>query len=418
MARLNKINTENKNRALQQLELARSQGFAPKPPIYALGTPVVADGVKNAQIKRQEFEAYPTVTEMAETLRDQILAEDRVDMVIAPEHIAMQEDGSLQLAQDESCQILPEGLKQLVQMLPGIPPYAGPYLANIPPSRRATEFNHLVAAASTLNARRVVLRTRLNPQSVTRQVYATVSEDYVPYNPDRLCEDVLLATRMNSQLKSARGEALYDGLRTTLRIMTHSNVQPEHYVAGEFFHAVFSISTSDDRSRAIEMTNEAHRNLCLNLIVIDIAQKDILKKRHIGNMSAVAQAVEEGIITGTTRLSEWMGLWSDGRQAPITQPDAAFRVLCGVQDKKEKKEKTSLPFLSATGVDPRELADYLYNMSYQREPDPTKTGIVNAITRAAHERGWPSLKTVEDFQYWGGQLLAMTDQRFYQTIGQ
>src|SRR5262249_22568645 len=56
-----------------------------------------------------------------------------------------------------------------------------------------------------------------------------------------------IATQLHGLVaKDARAEAFYDGYRARLSVLFHSNIEPEHCVAGEIFKAGVSITTADD----------------------------------------------------------------------------------------------------------------------------------------------------------------------------
>jgi len=56
------------------------------------------------------------------------------------------------------------------------------------------------------------------------------------------------------------------------------------------------------------------------------------------------------------------------------------------------------------GCRPEEMFERL-NRAWQMEPGYSKTAVVNAVTRAAHENPWGKWTDVEDLERTGGELL-------------
>jgi hypothetical protein len=91
-----------------------------------------------------------------------------------------------------------------------------------------------------------------------------------------------IATQLHGLVpKDARAEVIYDGYRARFSVLFHSNIEPEHCVAGEIFKAGVSITTADDGTGAIRIAAQVWRNLCRNLIIVQRADQTSVT-RHVG----------------------------------------------------------------------------------------------------------------------------------------
>jgi len=126
------------------------------------------------------------------------------------------------------------------------------------------------------------------------EIFSVVGPRYSPLDID------VIATQVHQIVpKDARAEVLYDGYRARLSVLFHSNIQPEHCVAGEIFKAGVSITTADDGTGAIRIAAQVWRNLCRNLIIVDLSQQT-MAVRHVGpNLgNVVSSGPQEGLPLG------------------------------------------------------------------------------------------------------------------------
>lgn len=91
------INIRESNLArLQEDEAAAiTAGFSPKPPIYALGTPVNEIGKRNFLASRQAFERLPFAKPAMQGLIDRIKGEMRLDTQVKVRDLRMNADGTV-----------------------------------------------------------------------------------------------------------------------------------------------------------------------------------------------------------------------------------------------------------------------------------------------------------------------------------
>lgn len=388
--------------------LAKSLGFSPKPPVFEIGTVVNSIGVDNFRRSRGEWEALPSIPELARNFSKRIEAERREDKLEAATSLVVSPDGRLGKRGDKG-----PGYMLSERALDGIATHVTPggasYLKQCPPALRADNLNHWLSTATQYDARaskkagcdvrkdkQVTLRTRArrndDPSKPSREVFAVVGPKYAAFDVDRVAREA--AEGIGGD---ARGTVTYDGYKMTLDAMFHSNVRPENAVAGEFFKGVLRVRAADDGTGAIQCKLGLWRNLCRNLIIVDFDQVLVGSRKHVGAGTIVAD-VRELMKTASERIGLIVSKWSEASTENILERydlqdvDAVFRglVLNGA--------------VTATGIKNDDLVKKLHE-AWEREPGYSKTSILNAITRAAHEETWTSWADSEELESQAGQLL-------------
>ena len=407
-----KVVTEESNidRVKRQAAEAAKMGFAIQEPIFALGTPVISLGVENARLKRQEFEALPLAENALEQLRDRVRAEKRRDFQAKVEDLSLDpKTGRLRCRNSRRSGALftDLGFRQMFGLLPNSPEAAGRYLASIPTDRRAREAREIFKNNSD---RELVLRLRTPAGASEPQVYSVVSEKYADYGPIALSEDLLRLVK-RSRLSETRAEIAYMGSWTTVKLITHSTVQPEKFVAGELFRAALAFKLSDDKRSSVRAWAETYRNLCLNLIVIDTARQGLMRRRHIGDTMDIGKELSLAAQTGLAKIEPFLAMWSAGRQIEVQDMEHAIKTLTRV----EKESKVGAP-IYVPNVEPAYLAGRII-LAHAKEPERNLTGLVNAMTRAAHEAIWPDpLVAAENLQFQAGMLLKLDNKGFQRIL--
>lgn len=387
-------------RAAADEALARQLGFSPKPPVFEIGTVVNSVGVDNFRRSRKEWEAMPNLPELARSFGDRISAERREDRKVEARHITMCSDGSLVAAGG--------AFLTSERALDGLATYVTPggagYLRQCPPALRAANLNHWLSTARTRDAKaskesgsevtrskEVTLRTRAR-KGGHREVYAVTGPKYAAFDVDRVAREAAAGIGGD-----ARGVITYDGYRMTLDATFHSNIAPEHAVAGEFFKGTVRIQAADDGSGAVKVKLGLWRNLCRNLIIVDFDTVLVGSRRHVGQatiQSDVAALME----SASERIALIVGKWSEASTENVLERydlqdvDEVFRglVINGC--------------VAAQGVKTDDMVKRLHS-AWEREPGYSKTAILNAITRAAHESEWSSWSDTEDLESQAGELL-------------
>jgi hypothetical protein len=382
--------TADTERALADEQAALAAGFAIRPPLYTIGTPVNALGVENFARSRRAFEALPFATDACAELATRVEAERRSDFPVNATELHMLADGRLrsELGHLPISERALEGLCRLVT------PGGAGYLTACPPALRATNVNHWLERASrrdrqgNVKPRELILRARQTERGA--EVFSVVGPRYSPLDID------VIATQLHSLIPNdARAEVFYDGYRARISIVFHSNIAPERCVAGEIFQAGVSITTADDGTGSIRVAAQVYRNLCLNLIIIDRAEQGTVT-RHVGDN--LADAVKRGIERALKKVSYFGDKWSDANVENVLErygvDDVAtvFRALASTRA------------VHVSGVSTDEMVERLQR-AWDFEPGYSKAAIVNAITRAAHTEEWRSWQTTEELERTAGELL-------------
>jgi hypothetical protein len=423
------IDPTNLVRLQLQERIATASGFSLPAPLFALGTPVVDLGVENFRKSRSEFESLPPAADVFGRFVDRIAAERRKDVAVTVAEIRMNADGSLMRSYGGKTLLL-DGARSLRGLLDRTPceepGAAATYLATVPSGRRAGEVNEWLRAADP--AATMVLRTRLALAQVDaeikegratldaygREVFAVVSEKYgTGLEVDVLARKLELAAAGGFFPGDARAEILYDGRAATIRALWHSNVDPKAACAGEVFKAGVGIRAADDRSEGIEVLANLWRNLCLNFIVIGTANRSFGKRRHVGGTADLVEWLTGALAEAAKSVTGFADLWDAGRAKRLDDPTvtrdipaalpygkADEAIVAGIFRDLMRRNVVALP--GSRGED----AVTKYVGSWRKEPEFNKVGIVNAVTRAAHEVEMTRAFASDDLEAAGGKILA------------
>lgn len=431
----NGITTENLERLTLQERLASANGFSLKAPIYALGTPVNDTGRENFRKSRQTFENLPLAGTVFAPFLNRVAAEVRKDVTVRVNDLQMTDDGRIIRRSDGTRALFLDGALSLRGLLDRTdcdePGAAATYLATIPADRRAKEVNEWLTR--TDDKTKAVLRTRLAlappdvpavplapndgttaltlaPAPYGREVFAVVSERYgTGMEVDVLARAILAGIDRGLFPGDARGEVLYDGRRATIRAIWHSDIDPTAACAGEVFKAGMSISSADDRSAGIDVDGVLWRNLCLNLIIIDENHQSFGSRRHTGDTRDLTAWLFDAMRAASRSVAGFAALWDTARSMRLDAPavtrdipaeSAPRQITAGVFRGLLKTDRLTLPgFRGEAGV--IELL-----RAYDREPEFSKVGIVNAITRTAHEAPMRSAFAGDTIEVQAGELLS------------
>jgi hypothetical protein len=377
-------------RAMADETAAIEAGFAIRPPLYAIGTAVNATGVNRFRQSRSAFEALPFATDACGELARQVEAERRCDYTVSAPELRMLADGRLQ----SELGTLPISERALEGLCRLTTPGGAGYLTACPPGLRATNVNHWLERAtrtdrhSNVKPRELILRARQNDRGA--EVFSIVGPRYSPLDID------VIATQLHGLVPpDARADVFYDGYRTRISIVFHSNIEPERAVAGEIFKAGVSITTADDGTGSIRVAAQVWRNLCLNLIIIDRAEQGTVT-RHVGDN--LADAVRKGIERALKKVSYFADKWSEASVENVLERYGVDDVATVFQALVRNRA------VHVPGVTPDEMVERLQR-AWDFEPGYSKTAIVNSITRAAHTEEWRSWTTAEDLERTAGELL-------------
>jgi hypothetical protein len=410
------VSAEGKARAQSDEQAAIDAGFTVAPPIYEIGSLVNQTGVENFRSSREEFEKMPTAVEVCRNLAQQIKSEDRRDIVLAVPELKMLDNGQLTRGTGNGMTMSERAMTGLATH---VTPGGAGYLRECPSELRAINVNHwcengtredvratnkLMKAwqegqcrgpqpAPVIVPRELTLRTRINGTDGNRENYAIVGPRYAAHDIDKIAEQVMTSDAIPAD---ARARVTYDGYRSRIDVLFHSNVQPERVVAGEIFKAGILLKTADDGSGSIQIAAQLWRNLCLNLIIVDHAKDMVMRRSHRGG--GIGEAVEQGIRDAMKKVEYFCQKWSEATLENVLEKygvdniEAVFRGL--IFNK----------VVHVPGVKPEVMMQRLMG-AWAKEQGNDKTAIVNAITRAAHSHTWKRWTIVEELETLGGKLL-------------
>lgn len=390
---------------------AKKLGFSPKPPVYEIGTTVNSIGVENFRRSRADWSKLPALPELAKTFTDRIALERRSDVKIAAPFMRANRHGQIGLftsstvdtsAAPESKWITSE--RALDGLAAHVTPGGASYLKQCPADLRADNLNHWLSVAHNVDARaskkaghevtkprELTLRTRAR-KGGEREIFSVVGPKYAAFDVDRVAREAAAGIGGD-----ARGTITYDGYKMTLDAMFHSNIAPENAVAGEFFKGCVRVQAADDGSGSVKVSLGLWRNLCRNLIIVDFDKVLVGSRRHVG-ATTIASDVTNLMESASERIALMVGKWSEASTEDVLarydlqDVDQVFRglVINGC--------------VTAPNVKPEDMIKRLHE-SWEREPGYSKTAILNAITRSAHEHTWSSWADTEELESQAGELL-------------
>jgi hypothetical protein len=296
-------------RSTVDLEAAKAAGWAPAQPLYTRGTMVVEAGISNARSSRAEYEALPTVWEAMSDLSAAVDAEKRVDVTVDPRGLRMGPDGALTRDGMTGHIAVDAGAFPALCARAGLPGGAGGYLSACPPDLRALNWEAWRAIERTVDP--MVLRTR-EAGDGSRAAFAVVSDRYAAVDVGQIAAMV-----RDAMPEDARAIVAYDGRKAQIDVEFHSTVQPEDYVAGEFFRSGIRISTDDTGGGSLRGSAFVVQNLCLNLIILDRAEKPLFVARHLGDRRRVISKLREGLRAGLDSMRHFLDAWGYARATSI-----------------------------------------------------------------------------------------------------
>ena len=417
-------------RAMADEAAAKAAGFSPRPPIYTIGTTVLGVGVENARIKRAAFEALPFVDDGCNALAARIATETRVDHLVHAADLSMLDDGRLVTPWNGALTMTERAFDGLCAFT--TPGGAG-YLSGCEPDLRAINLNRWCPRAVRLDKRglnrahkeyreavalaakqgidlKAVLpdpKSYMVPREVTlrtrrvngnEEVFATTGPRYGKFDVDQTAKQIAKGCE---KYPGAKVDITYDGYKARFNITFHSNVLASEYVAGEIFQAVLVVTTADDGSGSISISAGVLRNLCLNLMILDFSKILVGKRRHIGTCESIAKDVETHMEVALKHIGYFAQKWGEANSE-----DAVARYADqGVDDVEDLFKRLVLNrVVHVPGVKPDDMIQRLVR-AFDKEPSRTKAGILNAVTRAAHEEPWRDWTTTEDLERAAGELL-------------
>ena len=392
------IDIVGEGRSILDREAAEKSGFSTRETVYRRGRPVIKLGEENAQKSIDEHNARDLVGPACDAFVSIIEAEKRRDVCFPMNELRMDREARL---------ITPFGLLKLTEkafssLINRTKIGGASYLAKCWPELRAKNFNNwmhkfateekeLAEKAQALNveaAERDILKLRLrNGSEGSIENYAIVTPSYSDFDVDKIAKAIKIA--MPHQ---ARADFNYDGHRASFDVLFHTDVQPKHFVAGEFFKAGIRVRSSDAGDGSIVVSAIVWQNLCLNLLIIDESSKALDRIRHTGSVDALAARLKIALEAGKKSLAHFLTAWdyavedvitpekldmAADAEMPLRFEDALPGIFNGLHERelvKLKQPKETIPLLMKA-----------WRADKSGAAGPTRASIVNAYTRYAHE---------------------------------
>lgn len=415
-----KMDVVGRSRSQRDREAAEAAGFSTLDTVYERGLRVIELGVENARAKRAEFDAMPEVADYCAGFIEKIKAEERTDHVVQSSTLSMTDKGLLVVPERGELPITTVGFGGLVNRLDM---GGAAYLAKCWPELRAYNLNQWTAkrardekaaeaealakqAAGERNATapqpwRVKLRER-NASKGGREIFGAVGPRYTSFDVDMVAEALRQAAP-----EGARGGVSYDGNRARFEVLFHSTVQPEHYVAGEFFRAGVIVTTDDTGGGSLSGSAVVWQNLCLNLIIIDEAKQRLFSLRHIGSVEKLATEFRAGFDKALGKIDHFRKAWGYAVKDDVVSaarklaqesggaiPVNVEEVMPGLFNAVLESEIVKIKGNRESVV---EALMECWQADNSAAAGPTRAAMVNAFTRFAHTR---AADMVEDWSTW------------------
>jgi hypothetical protein len=409
-----RIDPEIANRIEEEQRRVVAGGYALAPQLYATGEPLWDSGKKNFLAQRKEVEEQPFLHDETERVISFVGSQRRRDKIVTLDNLRFN-DFNIEIG--EKSYICEEaGMEQLISRIcfeSGISNGSN-YLMSRPAEKRARELNEIISEDLTKKIFRdklkwnqqmkeksgrgrrpsfpsvpnVKLRVRDN-----NSIFAVVSESYASVDLDKIM--AIVADCFPNQ-QGWHATCATNGFRSTFRAICANPIDVDSAAVGEILRAGITISSDDTGRGSIRIKGNIYQAVCKNLTTAPLNQT-ILKQVHRGEIKNISHSVQNGIVDALESLQEIPELWAQAARDNIMDQitgDGPVKLFGKLVDSRlidvpGRKEETVQKLVSA----------------YHRDPMPTRLGIINAITRSAHESSWSSPWVAEDLEEQAGQFL-------------
>lgn len=357
--------------------------------VYREGMRVNATGVANASKFRREYDALPETGEACASLERTIAGEDRADRLSHTSEI-MIGDGSLAVADrhHDAGRLTPSAAKSLASYVD-----ASDGIAWILRQRNAGAM-----LTSTCHEHPVAIRLReRNALGAGRETYAVVSSRYAPIDADTVARIV-----RDCAPGGTRAEVNYDRGHAAgwIDVRVHSDVPATDYRCGEAFSAGVRIPFDDVGDGSCTPSAWFLRNLCLNLIITDRATRTygrvVHRGRSVDRILALRAKLRQAF-SADHGIGRFIAQWDAIGRMPVTPRPLAVRgaEITPWQDATPRQrvegvymglQRAGALAPGVTLADAPKLADaYGRDVLTGEFSTPTLAGVINGITRYAHE---------------------------------
>lgn len=420
-------------RLIEDEAAARRAGWAPAPPVYALGTPIIDYGKNRWKTGRREWEKTPPTVEGLTAVIQRVAEERREDRVVRVSELSMDTDGHLVVG-GERYAIETLGMKQLLTRIKNgdfekptedekivsqiveelqeeyddsvgrtLFPSAFDLMSAVDPDLRASVFNTQVRRHGDAS-QKLKLRLRSRTDAAMQQMYSVVGPNYTTFDADKVSAALRNCLYKMNGGRQARGEVLYDPSTTRLKVnaLWHADLPYDGGSAGDFFKGGIVGYSNDAGGGGVSGNGQLWRNLCLNLIIVNVAKKSLFRITHRSSADEIAKAINEGMKQAEKDFAYFLQRWGILHATPIKSVRLWGEQFVNVEEAiKWAVENGRI----TAGVGKDVLTEALLN-SYAAEPGDNLEALINAMTRT-HDDKYSKLvqSAVESLEQQAGELV-------------
>jgi hypothetical protein len=371
----------------ERAEAIKAAGFALPDPWFAPGTRMMQIGVDTYKATYAEWAERPAAEDAMRAVAQRIREERRTDYTVRIGDLRMDNDGCLGRKGGPARPIEHSAWGRVYSALQGVGvlPDGVRLLESLDPATRALVVNERLAALDP--DKEVQIGVRRNPTGGW-SVFRVTSTRY----PTDGQADVIL-DGMADRIAGLdwRGSVLYDTGSTDVRFDATTMASPASLdpAVGDVFRAGVKGSTNDAAGGRFVITPFAGRIICINCTMMD-AYAPGYSRIHRGSMVDALDASEVVVSKAVSILPMFVDDWSVLRDTTVTA--MPWERVVGRKSAEEVEDvPTALRALVHAGrVDHGTARDALVEhllASYAAEPgNGTVADVINAVTRAAHER--------------------------------
>jgi hypothetical protein len=385
------VNEQAAERVLRQEAHVKQFGIAMAPPLYAPGFVTEKLGGDNFHLSHKEHGQMPKTLEGLQGIKSAVKSEQRMDAVIHPHRLRMQPSGLLYRTDgmknpDGSPRTIimeDNGLRQMCARLSDQFPRAADFLSVLDQADRAEVFNKQIVKVDPDFEFKT--RTRVTENGL-RSIYAVVGKTYSAFDADRIADVLSDPFREMEALygdNSPRGMALYRPGDSSMRVdaVWHAD-SIVNLAAGDVFKAGLRFRSSDSGGGSIKADLLVWRNLCKNLIIIDNASVEVLRRTHRGSMDGIVVDLTAATARAQELIKGFANDWGFLRHAPVNKVEIYGEKYDTVPEAlKALVDQGRIDGMTATNAAVEALLS-----GYAKEPgNGSLADIINAVTRAAHE---------------------------------
>lgn len=385
------VDADAAERVKRQEEHVKQFGIAMAPPLYAPGFVTEKLGGENFHLSHKAHGEMPKTLEGLAGIKNAVRSEQRMDAVIRPQRLRMQTNGLLYRTDGmknpdgtpRTIIMEDNGLRQMCARLSDQFPRAADFLSVLDPADRAEVFNKQIVKVDPEFEFKT--RTRVTENGL-RSIYAVVGKTYSAFDADRIADVLSDPFREMEAIygdNSPRGMALYRPDDSSMRVdaIWHAD-SIVNLAAGDVFKAGLRFRSSDSGGGSIKADLMVWRNLCKNLIIIDNASVEVLRRTHRGSMDGIVVDLTAATAKAQELIKGFANDWGFLRHAPVSKVEIYGEKYDTVPEAlKALVDQGRIDGMTATNAAVEALLS-----GYAKEPgNGSLADIINAVTRAAHE---------------------------------